>query len=94
MNTEQKTKIAYTVVDSSAKSCGGWGNYRRVAVIKHDADFFPTRIDERPKAVHEIVWCSGKVFSGKTDNCAHGRAESYALSLCAELNAELDNLDE
>ena len=79
----------YVVVDKAAhipNSC--WGRYRKVAVVEV-ADDFPgilAMISLHARGVLSIVEVWDRVFWGKTDRCAYGRALAAATELADELN--------
>lgn len=78
----------FTVVVSSAKMPGScWGKYKHVAVVWHEPSFRPTRIDDRPHAVREIVRQWRRQHDGKTSRCAASVAEAKARELAQRLNA-------
>ena len=89
----------YYIHTASAKDCGGWGPYKKVYVLelnKYEVFFKklagePVKVkaaDERHKLVDKVIWCSGKVFVGKTENCAYAYALKEAQDKVNELLGE------
>jgi hypothetical protein len=79
----------FTVVDSSAKTRGKWGNYRNVAVLEmQDGAPEPCMISERSRGCIRVVdtWLSVSV--GRTERCAYRRALHEATALAERLNRE------
>jgi len=66
----QLVPYEYVVRVSSAKPKGGWGTYSKVAVMCVDRGYYPHAIDDRPKSVREIVYCTDRLYHGGPGSAA------------------------
>lgn len=64
---EQYGKVDVSLVSKSRPSHGKWGGYHHLALVLHDPDREPRRIDERLPEVYKILYGSGDLHKGNTD---------------------------
>ena len=91
--TVAKIKAAlpsFVVMTASTTPLGGWGEYRKVALLKvaegHNAEDV-SRIDERLRSVEEVVEVWDKCHVGSTEESCYFRTLHNVCLRAEELNA-------
>lgn len=81
--------MAFIVKTAADRVPGGWGTYRRVAVLEVEPGVTAddvAMISPRAKGVIRVVETWNRLNVGKTDRCAYRRALAAAHALAEDLN--------
>lgn len=83
----------FIVVEKTARNCGGWGGYVKIAVVEIEDGFgAPSMISERARGVIRVVEEWDRCYRGKTDRCAAAIVRRAAEALVERLNNPLDRI--
>jgi hypothetical protein len=66
------------VVSAAAMPAKCWGRYAHVGVVSTTANYVPCSLSSRPKGVLGFPFYQERLFDGRTDRCARGKAEEQA----------------
>lgn len=70
----------FVLIDSSARSKGKWGEYRRLALLEVEDGYIPKMISTRPKGVIRVVRDWGRLHA-RGVNTEYSRALTEATAL-------------
>lgn len=81
--------IDVIIRSSTAKVGGGWGKYKRLAIMVVDKGATPYGITDHAQGVRSIHHETDALNVGKTSKCAYAKALVYLRGVADEMAAEL-----
>ena len=82
----------FAIISSSDSAPGGFGEYRRIALVELDksVDKIPTMITQRARGCSRVIETWERLNVGKTNRCAYQRSLADALDRLDEMCYDQD----